>query len=377
MASSRNVDRPQLQLFETGLGDAVVSAMFDGSRLTQARALARMTKRELAEAVGVSPAAVGQFEAEVTTPRAEVVSRLTTALGVEPGFLAGGRPSVRVDTAHAHFRSLRSLRARDRELALATAEQLWELTYALERRVRLPEPEVPTLADATPAQAARTLRRLWGLGPGPVKHLAATMESKGIVVSLLGDGLMEKVDAFSTLVADRPFVISTPSKSKEVFRHRFTCAHELGHLMLHGDVLPGDPQHEREANEFAAEFLTPSDEMKSLLPRRMDLTALDRLGRQWGVSAESLVRRMSELRVVSDTAVRRAHQRLVASRPLRPQEPIEGYRGELPSLLRKAMELAEREGTSLVDIATELRWHPGRVRLLLGMPDPRPALQLV
>jgi hypothetical protein len=43
----------------------------------------------------------------------------------------------------AHFRSLRSTRVGQRAKAVALVEQLWELTYALERRVELPPVDLP------------------------------------------------------------------------------------------------------------------------------------------------------------------------------------------------------------------------------------------
>jgi Zn-dependent peptidase ImmA (M78 family) len=45
---------------------------------------------------------------------------------------------------------------------------------------------------------------------------------------------------------------------RSVYEYRFTCAHELGHLLMHPSPLPGDRQQEREADQFAAEFLTPA-----------------------------------------------------------------------------------------------------------------------
>jgi Zn-dependent peptidase ImmA (M78 family) len=136
--------------------------------------------------------------------------------------------------------------------------------------------------------AARALRKHWKCPRGPFPHLVATMESHGIVVLLADDsGYIERVDAFSTVVADRPIVMSTPRRSRDVYRHRFTCAHELGHLLLHRGCTGGDITLEKQADEFAAELLTPAAEMQSLLPQRMDLGVLDGFGRIWGVSVES------------------------------------------------------------------------------------------
>lgn len=358
---------------------AAVAQLFDAARLTQARVLAGLTKREVADAVGVSPAAVGQYEAKVTVPRPEVLVELGRALNQDVAFFAGGRPYLRVDTGNAHFRSLRSMRAADRDRALATAEQIWELTCALDQHVQLPEVILPTLTPGiAPSDAAKETRRQWQLPRGPVRHLVSTMESRGVVVVLANDtGHVERVDAFSTVVGERPIVISTPRRSDDVYRHRFTCAHELGHILLHRGRTSGDISLEREADEFAAELLTPAGEMRSLLPQRIHLAQLDRIGRTWGVSVTSLIRRMSELRVVSDATVRRAHIRLNTVKPLTAEHSVHGYSGETPRMLRDAVHLASTVGVGLGDLAHGLRWKTAHLRELLGMEDLRPSLGIV
>jgi transcriptional regulator with XRE-family HTH domain len=47
-----------------------VSRAFDSARLTQARHLAGKTKRDVAEAINVTPAAVGQYESGERRARA-------------------------------------------------------------------------------------------------------------------------------------------------------------------------------------------------------------------------------------------------------------------------------------------------------------------
>ena len=86
---------------------------FEPARLTQARVLRGLSKMDLAAEVGVSAAAVGQYEAGVNAPRPEVVDRLARALAVRAEFFNVGRPLAHVDTVHAHFRSLRSARVCD------------------------------------------------------------------------------------------------------------------------------------------------------------------------------------------------------------------------------------------------------------------------
>ncbi|WP_029105868.1 XRE family transcriptional regulator [Mycobacterium sp. 360MFTsu5.1] len=374
-------DQGELRLFgERGSSlDEIVRA-FDSARLTQARVLAELTKVELAERLGVSAAAVGQYETGATKPRHDLLPQLSRVLRVPVEFFAAGRPIGRLDAANAHFRSLRSTRAKDRAKAATHAEQLWELTYALEKRVRLPEVDVPTFPEGTPpAHAAQTLRKAWGIARGPLPHLVALMESRGIVVSLIAmtNEAVRRVSAYSTDALGRPLVIVTPEKAFSVYTYRFTCAHELGHLVLHSSPLPGDRQQEREADEFAAEFLTPQAEIGPLLPRTMRMAALEKLSVEWGVSVKSLIRRMGALGVVSDVSVRRAYQRLSAAAELSRHEPISVYKGEVPSLLRDAFTLAERYGLTRRELAIELGWTAHHLDEMLGDDDKRPVLRIV
>lgn len=375
-------DEQDLVLFQHGEKPtlSVIASAFEPARLTQARVLAWLTKGELAEEIGVSPAAVGQYEAGATKPRPELLPILAKKLHVPVEFFAAGRPLGRLDVAEAHFRSLRSTRAKDRAKAAAHAEQLWELTYALERQVRFPDVELPSISEGvTPVEAASTLREAWDLAPGPVPHLAAMMEARGIVVCLipLTNEAITRVKAYSTDALGRPLVIVTPERFKSVYEYRFTCAHEIGHLLLHPNPLPGDRQQEREADQFAAEFLTPQAEIAPLLPRTVRMAALDQLSKAWGVSVESLIYRMGELRLISDVSIRRAHQRLASMAEFRREEPLVAYPGEVPTLLKEALDLAAQHGFDRVDLARELCWTVGHVSEVLGETDTRPTLRVV
>lgn len=353
------------------------SGRFEPARLTQARVRIGVSKSELAADVGVSAAAIGQYEAGVNAPRPEVLDRLATTLKVRPEFFNVGRPLARIDTVNAHFRSLRSARVSDRQKALATAALVWELTFALERYIRLPEVDLPVVpAGTTPAEAAAALRVHWGLPDGPVKHLVATAESHGIVMSVRPLGEIDAVDAFSVVILDRPIIITTPRRSENVFRHRFSVAHEIGHLLLHGDAGEPTAAIEKEADEFAATFLTPATAMDAALPQRLDLAALDRLGRTWGVSPTSLVRRMVERGRTTESSARRAYQRLSAVYDVT-ADPTSAYPGEVPTLLKKAAELAGHHGAGVPALAEVMKLDPAQIRDLLGEADRRPVLRLV
>ena len=228
----------------------------------------------------------------------------------------------------------------------------------------------------TTAEAAAALRRHWGLPDGPVKHLVATAESRGIVVAVRPLREIDAVEAFSVVIVDRPIIITTPRRSENVFRHRFSIGHEIGHLLLHGDFDEQSAAIEKEADEFAAAFLTPAAAMDAALPQRLDLAALDRLGRTWGVSPHSLVRRMVERGRTTESSARRAYQRLaIADDPL--ADPTSSYAGEVPTLVKKAAKLAGDHGVGVPVLAEVLSLSAAQVRDLLGEADQRPVLRLI
>lgn len=386
-------DDRRLELFRspsTGSSPGGVSRNFDPARLTQARLRAGLTKRAVAERLGVSAAAVGQYEAGITRPRPDLVPKLAALLDVPAEFFLPGRPRVHLDISTAHFRSLRKTPLHQRAKAVAHVEQLWELVHALELRVQFPVVGLPGFAGGEmspqelpgdPVAAARELRARWKLGLGPIPHLVRLLESQGIVVAFLPltDPDDACIDAFSTFRLPRPVIVMTPERATDVFRYRFSAAHELGHLVLHGDVQAGDTQQEREADRFAAEFLTPRDSITPQLPPRIDFAVLTELQRHWGVSVKSLITRYRELGKISGATASRTYQRW---NTLRGQgafgdEPVAGYPGELPALLPRAFDLACEHGLSAAELARELAWPVARIRAFLGSPDSRPKLTLV
>lgn len=360
---------------------------FDPFRLTQARELAGLSKQALGSKVGITGAAIGQYEARVTTPSQGTILELARVLDYPPAFFLAGRPHGQVDTSQAHFRSLRSTRLYERQKATAFVEAVWELVFILDQYVEFPHPSVPSVEESsdnmTPTEAATALREYWDLGNGPVSHLTRIMEYFGLIVVSLpftdSDEQAARIDAFSTYALDRPFVITTAERSTSVYRHRFTCAHELGHLILHRDIVTGDSSQEREADAFAAELLTPKAEMVKVLPQTINLNRLGEIGEEWGVSIESLIRRMQEIRGASDVSVRRAYQKIREQRSLglRLDPETRDHIGEIPTLLKDAVKIADQQGHSLVDIANKLRWPVQKLRKIIGIRNPRPKLHLV
>ncbi len=341
---------------------AEAALLFEGRRLTQARQLRAKLKSEMATAVDVTPAAIGQFERGTARPRPATLAKIALTLGLPPGFFA--RPmTCEIPEDEAHFRRLRATSKRDRDEARARVEILADFVEALERRVQLPKVQLPMLpSGVTPEEAAAFTRRAWGVGDGPIGNVVGLLERKGAVVARL-EVSRDDVDAFSCWVGGRPYVLLTSNKNAPD-RSRFDAAHELGHLVLHQDVRPGNASAEQEAHRFAAEFLMPAAVIRAELPARLNWRRYLELKSRWGASLAALVRRAKDVGVISDSAYQRAMIEL-GRRGWRRQEPDVLQTSEAPELISRALGLLERERRiGLEDLAAELQVPMGEIRAL-------------
>lgn len=102
------------------------------------------------------------------------------------------------------------------------------------------------------------------------------------------------VDAFSLPFPDHPVVVLGTDKNDRA-RSRFDAAHELAHLVLHGEQIWGLREVEAQAHQFAAAFLMPADEIIHQLPVTVDWPKLFELKRHWQVSLAALLMRARTL----------------------------------------------------------------------------------
>jgi Zn-dependent peptidase ImmA (M78 family) len=133
-----------------------------------------------------------------------------------------------------------------------------------------------------------------------------------------------------------------------VDRKRWTLAHELGHLVLHTEYL--DEDVEVQANQFAAEFLMPEDEIRPSL-RNPTLGNFLSLKREWGVSIAALVERAFALQVIDKTK-RTSFYKMMSARGMRTVEPgSESLAPETPQLASYIAKTLLSQGLSEKEIA--------------------------
>jgi Zn-dependent peptidase ImmA (M78 family)/transcriptional regulator with XRE-family HTH domain len=346
---------------------AAVHALFNGGQLTLAREYAGLRKTELARMLDVTPAAITQYEQGRTRPGRATLAALALKLGVPPPFFMSSGHASTVSEASTHFRSLRSTTRMTRLHLLARLQLLSQLIDLVDEHVALPAVDVPRLAVApgrpAAAAAARQVRERWGLGDGPITHTVRMLEAHGVIVTRPRVDSSD-VDAFSCWLGDRPVVVLASDKGDGA-RSRFDGPHELGHLVMHHEAEPGDPDHERDAHAFAAEFLMPETAIRAELPARLSWSRYIELKARWGVSISALVRRARDLEVITQYAYERAMVQL-SKQGWRVREPA-AVPIEDPTLLQRALALmADAVGLDDQAVAAHLRLHADQVAELLS-----------
>jgi Zn-dependent peptidase ImmA (M78 family)/transcriptional regulator with XRE-family HTH domain len=302
-----------------------------------ARTARGMLGKDLAAEVGVSAGLISKAERGAITPSDALVAEIARATSY-PAHMFYRPEHVRgTDSICFHHRKRPSISAK----VLDGLESQMYLTQ-LQVKVLLDGLEIqspndfvtldPDEYEQGPKSAAQILRGLWKLPSGPISSLVRVVESAGAVVVMRDFGTT-KLDGMSCWAKGCPPLFFLNS-AMPADRTRLTLAHELGHLVMHAHAPAGDP--EREANEFAMEFLAPSAEILPDL-KRLQLKSLPALKTYWGISMNALVMAAQLNGALPDSRLRSLWVQL-SQRGWRTREPFE-LDAETPSIVEDAIKV--------------------------------------
>jgi len=354
-----------------GKGDSPQFALdrLDPQRISFARELRGLTKKELASGIRKTSSAVSQIERGLIRPDLETFVRIAMVLEVPTTFfMQRNIPTQPIQLDGCHFRARASTSQAMRKQSARIGELLVDFVEILERRgIMLPEEKVTSFtcsADTAEEieRAASNLRIHWGMGFGPIPNMVKLLESKGIIVLPIYDAC-DEVDAYSTWKGRRPCIML--SLNKTASRARFDASHELGHLLMHEDTATGDAITEQQANRFAGSFLAPRESFITECPRRWSLEAFRTLKFRWKMSISALLYRAKDLGCLSPSSYRRA---MIDLGDMRRNEGPE-WTIEQPTLLNQALSLIQ-EHTNFDELASELTVHTSELKDLLGQCVP-------
>ncbi|MBN1424118.1 ImmA/IrrE family metallo-endopeptidase [Candidatus Fermentibacteria bacterium] len=273
--------------------------------LRRFRKVRQLTQQALADAAGISRVAYRNIETGASEAKASTLNALAQALRVSVFDLLEEAPTMQ----SLRFRSLKSLTAQERaerdQIAVEVARWLRdynELEDMLDQRIAYRLDEIDA-RGSSPEEVAATAREHLSSPGGPTRpDICGLLEQAGVKVRL-SPSRMRAFFGLSVGPPDGgPAIAVNTAEEIPVERQIFTAAHELGHLLLHGDSyrtdrVDEDPLQEKEANRFAAHFLMPPGEFSAEWEKNRGLHWIDavlRTKRQFGVSYKTVLRRLVE-----------------------------------------------------------------------------------
>ncbi|HVW85688.1 MAG TPA: XRE family transcriptional regulator [Bryobacteraceae bacterium] len=352
---------------------------FIPERLTEAREARGLAQTRLSELTGIKSQSISHYEQGRQSPSPEALALLCEKLELPERYFLRPMPSNSGDIIF--FRALRSPARAARLKAERRLSWLKEITVYLRQWVDLPPARVPSLPvplDSTEPVAAEIeeiteeCRQWFRLGFGPLGDIVLLLENIGSIVSRVS--LEPELEgSCSQWDSSVPYVFLSDGESAS--RIRFDAAHELGHLVMHGRVTPGqarDPEGHRvleaQADRFARAFL---------LPKRMfgqevwapTIDALLTLKKEWNCPVSEMVTRCGEIGLFDYDQVRRALVNL-GRRGWRASEPLENtHEPERPRLLARSIRMLIEEGVKDRHAAlTDLSLSAADVEELSGLP---------
>lgn len=330
---------------------------FSGPNLRTARKMRGKTAVALAEELGLTKAAISNYETGKQTPSPEVAERICELLDFPMSFFLKKRRYYQHKSGPYFYRSISAATKLAREKAEAYFEIALDISDIIEAFLELPSVNFPDLAppsDPTKISnefiedAAVAVRKFWGLSDGPISNTVWLLENNGAIVIRRPLGA-ETLDAFSVWANGRPYIVLGSEKGSAA-RSRFDVGHELGHLVLHKnlpDVCARNNDYfnliEDQANRFSSAFLFP----ETSFVKEVNTCTLNRfqlLKRRWKLSIGMMIKRCEHLELINEKKVATLW-RAYSKNQWRSCEPLDDeLEIEQPYLLNESVQLMIEEG---------------------------------
>lgn len=292
-----------------------------------------LSQEKMADNLGLKQAVYSKYENGSLQPPVRFVKNLSDFTGFSMSFFKQNVSDIPSGLIYHRKRSTLATKIRSKVEAEVRLRAIDVQKIAQDFNL---SSDLPQREEQTPVNMAQSLRKLWGINNNPIGNLIEELEKHNIFV-LKFDFKTDKLDGFFLPLKDNLICIAL--NDNEVFspdRQRFTLAHELGHAILHKDILPSK-EIEKEANDFASEFLMPKDEIQKELNRDMSLLDLKRIKSKWKMSMQSILFKAHELEIITD-AIYRKFFVFLSSQGMKKNEPDCGVLSEKSTLLSNYIE---------------------------------------
>ena len=231
------------------------SEVFWGDRLQLAREFRGLTQVQLAEGVAASPTLVRYCElGKKRQPATDLVEAFGTVLGFEPGFFYGPLSDVFKDD-ECSFRHRRTTPERTKTQVRAHASLIAMVVERLRGVFRFPKLNVPAIRASTPIAIRKPPTRAFNFIWTVVLHDSfATWRRRTCGYFYLPGCPVRKSVMCLSCVAIMKKIIFLNQAVESTSRWNFDIVHEVGHIVMHQNMITGDLETEAAANPFASAF---------------------------------------------------------------------------------------------------------------------------
>lgn len=154
----------------------------------------------------------------------------------------------------------------------------------------------------------------------------------------------------TAIVAGRPFGGGLAASG---YRINFTLGEEIGHLVLHSPLTVSVAEADNQARAFAQELLLPREAMIEEMRSPITLSNLAPLKPRWNVSLQMLIRRASDLQLITPNQYRCLNQQIRSGGWTQIEPGDERIPQPKPRLMRKMAELQYGAPIDLGKLSTE------------------------
>jgi len=289
--------------------------------ITLARESRGLLRKELSDLLGMSASNITRIENGDISIDRSTITKISNILNYPPSFFYQNEEQFNPDLGF--YRKRKSICQRQ----LRKGEAMIDIDRIIvDRLIDGAELTHSNLLDwdcetmGSPKIAAQHLRSMWKVPKGRIDNLSKLVDENGIIV-ILKDFPSEKMDGYSMYTKRNSQPIIFVNRNFPIDRIRLTIAHELGHLVLHKNkIIYEGRDAEKEAFEFASEFLVPEREFLTYLDGKVDIQQLITQKRYWRISMHALVMHCQRVGYISYNQARYLYMQLAPHRKVEPYE---------------------------------------------------------
>jgi Zn-dependent peptidase ImmA (M78 family)/DNA-binding XRE family transcriptional regulator len=354
---------------------------FAGARLKEARDARGISAASLAEMLGLTRAAIYQYESDEQSPRPSVMEKICSVLNLPTAFFV--RPLRNEQSGLIFYRSLSSTKQQARARVECRLGWVHDIADALREHVEFPKPNIPKfdlpsdplkLTQDQIETIASEARKCWELDDGPLGSVVNILEKNGAIISR-DDFLADEVDALSQWRNQDsiPYFLLNDRKQSAA-RSRMDLCHEIGHVLLHRTLSNEDfTKHhklvEDQAFRFGGAFALPLESFVAELEiGSLTLDFFQELKTTWKMSVGMMIKRTENLGLLSETQAQRLWQKRARNgwhlrEPLDDELPIEN-----PRLLPNAIHMVlDNKLVSRQSLLAVCPFAPNDIEILGGL----------